>query len=85
MTAIGFWVSISTIFGFVVNITLVQPAFESMRLAKNSLDLAEWTALKDFRENCRTMQVGVIFQDERHAQADWPLYAGARKPNVGRL
>lgn len=42
------WVSISTIFGFIINLALVEPTFKGLRLARDSVLLEHWTTLKDF-------------------------------------
>jgi hypothetical protein len=52
--------SMTTILGIIVNIAFIQPTFEGVLLASQSLDLPKWTALKDFRENCEHLPVGSL-------------------------
>jgi hypothetical protein len=52
-----FWASMSTILGFVVNVALIRPAFESIQLAREALAISQWTAIKDFTQDCRNNKV----------------------------
>jgi hypothetical protein len=55
---LGLWALVVTSLGLVINVTLVQPTFESIHLSRESVDLAAWTATKDFINNCQSILVG---------------------------
>ncbi|CZR60266.1 uncharacterized protein PAC_10162 [Phialocephala subalpina] len=49
----SFWVFFMSILTFILSVILVPPAFKAIQIGEEGLKLAQWTALKDFRENCK--------------------------------
>lgn len=54
---LSIYVSIISILGFVINATLVKPAFQSAETSKLATKYAAWEALKDFQSHCQSLQV----------------------------
>jgi hypothetical protein len=54
--AVSGWVV--ALFSLVVTVIAIVPGFRSESMSQRALELAEWTALKDFIENCKQDHVG---------------------------
>jgi len=49
------WAALATISGFIINAAIIHPTFRGARLARESLDLDQWTALKDYQAYCQNI------------------------------
>jgi hypothetical protein len=54
--AVSGWVV--ALLSLVVTVIAMVPGFRSESMSQRALELAEWTALKDFIENCKRDHVG---------------------------
>lgn len=76
--AVAGW--IATLLSLIITAVSLLPSFRSERMSQRALELAEWTALKDFIENCKQDHVGsqsILVQDSSNAPFNskqaWPL------------
>ncbi len=53
------WAAFATICGFIINAAIIHPTFESARLARESIDIDQWTALKDYKDYCQNILVSL--------------------------
>lgn len=67
MAAAGWVVALLSL---IITAVSILPSFRSESISQRALELAEWTALKDFIDNCRRDHVGiqsVLFRDNSNA------------------
>jgi hypothetical protein len=76
--AVSGW--IVALLSLVVTVIAMVPSFRSESMSQRALELAEWTALKDFIENCKQDHVGsqsILARDNSNtsfsSKQAWPL------------